>query len=126
MMKRKKLKGFTLVEIIIALAVFAIMSLVVALIIQMASRIIKDSQYTTTKSNLHASIAEVAINEKNSTYDKIITDKSVKINGVEFQKVAVIELERTKLYDSASGRAESPDEDGFYNEAPSLKVICAE
>lgn len=124
MIKRKKLEGFTLVEIIVALAVFAIMSLVVALIIQMSSTIIKDSQNTTKKSNTHAILANQVVAARESGYDKVEIDQTITLNGVALTNVDVVEIEGEKPYDSSSSRTESPD-DSFYENAPNIKVFCA-
>lgn len=124
MFKRKKLEGFTLVEIIVALAVFAVMSLVVALIIQMSAKIIRDSQNTTMKANTHATLASQVVASREAGYDKVTIDQKIILNGVSLNNVDVVEIEGTKSYDSSSSREESPD-DSFYKSAPNLKVFTA-
>lgn len=124
MIKRKKLEGFTLVEIIVALAVFAVMSLVVALIIQMSAKIIRDSQNTTIKANNHAVLANQVVASRESGYDEVLIDQRILLNGVSLSNVDVVEIEGEKPYDSSSSRDESPD-DSFYKNAPNLKVFTA-
>lgn len=143
MIKRKKLGGFTLIEIIVALAVFAVMSLIVALIIQMSSKIIKDSQNTTAKAHYHSLIAHRAIsNANNSDYTDIVDDydtitipggtdsMTIELNGTTLDKVVVVELEGEKPYDDNSDlqdkagiKASPSDVDGFYEQAPEIKVF---
>ncbi|MBP0960499.1 MAG: type II secretion system protein [Oscillospiraceae bacterium] len=124
MIKRKKLGGFTLVEIIVALAVFSIMSLVVALIIQMSSTIIKDSQYTTQKANAHAVIAKEVVAVRESGYDEVTTKQQITLNGVALTNVDVVEIEK-KTYDGSSVNREASPDDTFYAQAPNLKVFTA-
>ncbi|MGN0654946.1 MAG: type II secretion system protein J [Oscillospiraceae bacterium] len=124
-MLKKKLKGFTLVEIIVALAVFSIMSLVVVMIIQMSSSIMKDSQYTTQKANNHGYLADVAAASAETGYDKVSSNQQLTLNGVALTKVDVVTIEGDKVYDSsATGRDESPDSN-FYKEAPNIRVFRA-
>ncbi|MBQ8727870.1 MAG: type II secretion system protein [Oscillospiraceae bacterium] len=115
MIKNKKLKGFTLVEIIVALAVFAIMSLVVALIIQMSATIMKDSQYTTKKADTHTIIA----NSKAFTTeddDTVIT--KVSINGASLDTLKTVEIEGNDNRDAEY------DDNSFYENAPNIKVFA--
>lgn len=151
MIKRKKLGGFTLVEIIVALAVFAVMSLIVALIIQMSSKIIKDSQNTTAKAHYHSLIAHRAIsNANNSDYTGIVGDydtiftpdgcndpdwpdptpMTIELNGATLDKVVAVVLEGkdpynddSDLQDKAGIKASPSDVDGFYEHAPGIKVF---
>ncbi|MBQ7958529.1 MAG: prepilin-type N-terminal cleavage/methylation domain-containing protein [Oscillospiraceae bacterium] len=114
MIKRKKLKGFTLVEIIVALAVFAIMSLIVTLIIQMSSAIMKDSQYTAKKADTQSIIAG------NKTFtsaddDSIVT--KVTIEGATLSSIKTIEIE------GKSNRDTEYDDNAFYENAPNIKVF---
>ena len=131
MIKRKKLEGFTLVEIIIALAVFAIMSLVVVMIIQMANAIIRDSQNTSQKANTHTILSEMARNEykvagSSSSYDAIDDSVSITFEGVTLDQVRLVTLEGSGTYDSSAPNREASPEGNFYEEAPNLKVFCAE
>ncbi len=115
MIKNKKLKGFTLVEIIVALAVFAVMSLVVALIIQMSATIMKDSQYTTKKADTHTIIA----NSKAFTTeddDTVIT--KVSINGASLDTLKTVEIEGNDNRDAEY------DDNSFYENAPNIKVFA--
>ena len=115
MIKNKKLKGFTLVEIIVALAVFAIMSLVVALIIQMSATIMKDSQYTTKKADTHTIIANSRIFTTEDD-DTVIT--KVSINGADLSGLKTVEIEGN------SNRDSEYDDNSFYENAPNIKVFA--
>ncbi len=125
-MLKKKLKGFTLVEIIVALAVFSIMSLVVVMVIQMSSSIMKDSQYTTQKANNHGYLADAAAVSAESGYDKVAANQQITLNGMTLNKVDVVTIEGDKIYDSgvSANRTESPDSN-FYENAPNTRVFRA-
>ncbi len=126
MIKRKKLEGFTLVEIIVALAVFMVMSLIVVMIFQITNAIIRDSQNTTTKANNHALIAHLVETSRESGYDKEVKDQRIKINGVSLGNVDVVTIEGAKPYDSsATNRDESP-EGNFYENAPGIRVFTGD
>lgn len=126
MIKNKKLKGFTLVEIIVALAVFAIMSLVVALIIQMSATIMKDSQYTTKKADTHTIIA----NSKAFTTDDAVSNDgtsegnalktTISINGATLSDTKVVEIEKR------SNRDAEYNDNSFYGNAPNIKVFAGD
>ena len=118
MMKRKKLEGFTLVEIIVALAVFAVMSLIVVMIFQMANSIIRDSQSTSQKANVHASLASKIATTKDASYDTISTGQKIILNGETLSKVDVITIEGESVY------SDSP-EGSFYENAPSVRVFTS-
>lgn len=115
MIKNKKLKGFTLVEIIVALAVFAVMSLVVALIIQMSATIMKDSQYTTKKADTHTIIANSKIFTTEDD-DTVIT--KVSINGASLDTLKTVEIEGNDNRDAEY------DDNSFYENAPNIKVFA--
>lgn len=115
MIKNKKLKGFTLVEIIVALAVFAVMSLVVALIIQMSATIMKDSQYTTKKADTHTIIANSKIFTTEDD-DTVIT--KVSINGASLETLKTVEIEGNDNRDAEY------DDNSFYENAPNIKVFA--
>lgn len=117
-MMKKKLKGFTLVEIIVALAVFSIMSLVVVMIIQMSASIMKDSQYTTKKADTQSIIAHS--NSFSSTYDESDnTVTKITINGVTLNKVQTVVIE------AKANRDSDLDDNNFYHDAPNTKVFTS-
>ena len=125
MIKRKKLEGFTLVEVIVALAVFAVMSLIVAMIFQMANSIIRDSQSTAAKASRHSVIAHQVATVKETGYDKVESGQRIKLNGVSLNKVDVITIEGTKPYDSSTVNRDESPEGSFYEKAPSVRVFTA-
>ena len=117
-MMKKKLKGFTLVEIIVALAVFSIMSLVVVMIIQMSASIMKDSQYTTKKADTQSIIAQSK--SFSSTTDRsTVGVTKITINDVTLNFVQTVEIEGKKNRDS------DLDDNNFYEDAPNTKVFTS-
>lgn len=117
-MLKKKLKGFTLVEIIVALAVFAVMSLIVVMILQMSSAIMKDSQYTTKKADTQSILAKSKV--INPATDKIDTvETKIELNGVTLSGIKTVEIEGVSNIDSEL------NDNSSYNNAPNAKVFTS-
>lgn len=116
-MLKKKLKGFTLVEMIIALGVFMVMGLVLAMIVSMTSTLIMESQYTSEKAATHNYHSSVILNAGSAgAEDTVLTSQTISINGVDLTGVNVVELEGSSAYaDSPTGSQ--------YESAPNIKVI---
>ena len=134
---KKKLKGFTLVEIIIALAIFSIMALIASFAISISSRMTMNSQATAAKANAHSYVAEYGwANNQVVDYDGNVSGDadvdlavtpgtkddvntvSMTVNGVTLDKVECVELEGASGYkNTTSGYGDA------YDGAPNIKFI---